>query len=366
VSAYERLERTLRTIEARTGAWAASALMGLLGLGLAALCVRLGTEPASLGRFYAALSQDPLAFDADNPVGFRILTPLLSWCLGLRGDAIQITNLGLAAVVLAWIHATTRRLADSRADAAIAVGVFALSLVTLSTVHAPSYCDPATYLAVLGMLAARKQPAIYYAVFFVGLLNRESLMFLVPWLAFERWRMAPSAGSGGLEPLMGFGVGLGALLLFRAWVGSRVEVAFSLDYYLTPLWADPLHYFRMTWGTQLVGWFSVFGVLWAIPFAAVLAKWRRGDRAGLASMALVLVCAGSQLFFAYDTSRLLTLGFPVMWLALEELSRQPAFGFRRWVPWLLVVQFLLPQLRSARGRVWMMDAPWRDWLVSLF
>ena len=82
---------------------------------------------------------------------------------------------------------------------------------------------------------------------------------------------------------------------------------------------DPLHYLRMTAGRQAIGWYSVFGWLWAIPLAAACSMWRRGDRRGVASLLVLALATGSQLIVAYDTSRLLTLGFVGMVVAFEEL-----------------------------------------------
>ena len=53
------------------------------------------------------------------------------------------------------MHTHFRLHAPRPADATLAAGTLALSLVTLSTVFSPSYCDPATYLAVFGMWWAR-------------------------------------------------------------------------------------------------------------------------------------------------------------------------------------------------------------------
>jgi hypothetical protein len=69
---YDRLDAfTLRT-EARLGPWLTIPLLSLVFLGAAAVYVRPAVEPASLGKFYALLSLDPLAFDSANPVSYRV------------------------------------------------------------------------------------------------------------------------------------------------------------------------------------------------------------------------------------------------------------------------------------------------------
>ena len=341
--------------EARLGRIGFAVLAALLWMAGAALCVRPGTRVVELGRFYAQLSLDPFAFEA-SPVGFRILTPLLSWAVGLRGEAIMITNLALAALLLVAVHLVFRARAPRPADALLAGAALAFSLVTLSTVFSPSYCDPATYLAVLGMWLARRRPGLFYPIFLLGLLNRESIAFLVPWFLFLAFREGDDRRRELGRALEGYGAAFALYFAFRAFVASQGEVGFTLDYYLDPVREEPLGIFRRTFGNQWLGLYSVFGVAWLIPLAAGVAMLRRGDRAGVASLLLLLACTWSQLLFAYDTSRLFTLGFLVMVLALDDLLAHDALRVRRWAPWVIAASAVLPHVRTAQQRVWVMDS----------
>lgn len=362
---YDRLDRAVSRGEARLGRTGFALLSALLWMGAAALCVRMGTRAVELGVYYAQLSLDPLGFHP-SPVGYRILTPLLSWGLGLRGEAIRFTNLGLAALLLLLVHVRFRRHAPRPADATLAAGTLALSLVTLSTVFSPTYCDPATYLAVFGIWWARARRPWVYAIFLAGLLNRESIAFLLPWFVWLHVREAgPSERrrSVALDAL-GFGGALALYAAFRAFVASQGDVVFTLDYYLAPLADDPLRIFRRTWGRQALGLYSVFGLLWIVPAVVCAQMLRRGDRAALTGIALVLLCTWAQLFVAYDTSRMWTLGFPAMLLALDDAFRRGDARVRRWLPWLLLAQLVVPQIRTAQQRVWVMDSTWRDALLQ--
>lgn len=359
---HERLDRWVVGGEARLSRYGFAAAMSLLWMAAAALCVRPGTRPVELGRFYAQLSLDPFAFEAGSPVGFRILTPLLSWAVGLRGEAIMVTNLVLAGLLLFAVHLLFRARAPRPGDALVASAALAFSLVTLSTIFSPSYCDPATYLAVLGMWWARGHKPLFFSIFFLGLLNRESIAFLVPWFLFLEWGEAERKGRALLVSAAGYGAALGVLLLFRAWVASQGEVVFTLEYYLGPLREDPLHFFRKTLGRQWLGLYSVFGAAWLIPAAAGAAMWRRGDRRGTASLLVLLACTWAQLFFAYDTSRMFTLGFLVMLLALDDAFAHDELRFRDWAPWVVLFSAVAPHLRTAQQRVWVMDSLLADLL----
>ncbi|MGH0030133.1 MAG: hypothetical protein ACQGVC_10110 [Myxococcota bacterium] len=359
MSVYDRLDRAVLRGEAHLGRAGFAVLASLLWMGVAALCVRPGTRAVELGVYYAQLSVDPLGFHP-SPVGYRILTPLLSWAVGLRGEAILWTNLALATLLLFLVQLHFRRTAPRPADAPLAAGTLALSLVTLSTVFSPTYCDPATYLAVFGMWWARRRPAVFHVCLLLGLLNRESILFLLPWFGWLVWR----EGGSWRAHAVGLVLVLGVYGGFRAFVASQSEVVFGLDYYLAPLREDPLQIFRRTWGRQWLGLYSVFGVLWAVPLGAALAMARRGDRAGLAGLVLVVACTWAQLFVAYDTSRMFTLAFPVMLLALSDIHARDDLGLRRWLPALLVLQAIVPMVRTAQQRVWTMESPWRDALLG--
>lgn len=367
-SLERRLDRVVLRGEASLGRLPFAALVALGLLGLAALCVRPGTEPVELGRLYVALALDPFDFERPSPVGFRLLTPMLSYAIGLRGAAIMWTNLGLSALLLGIVFVGFRRRAPQPGDALLAAATLAFSLVTLSTVFSPSYCDPATYLAVLGMWWLRERRVAFFSIFLLGLLNRESIAFLVPWFAFVELAASQRRGRDAAIQAFGYGLAFAAYFAFRGWVAAQAEVAFDLAYYLAPLRDDPLHYLRMTAGRQTIGFFSVFGVLWAIPAAALWSMWRRGDRRAVASLVVLGVVTWAQLGFAYDTSRLLTLGFVGMIVALEDLSERDPVRFRDWVPWLLVLQFVSPHLRTAQQRVWTMESlpAWllREWFSA--
>ncbi|MBW2269071.1 MAG: hypothetical protein JRH16_10860 [Deltaproteobacteria bacterium] len=353
---YERLDRWVARGEERIGRRLFALANGAMLMAVAALCVRMESKPAVLGSAYAALSEDPFAFTR-SPVGFRILTPLLSWSVGLRGHDLMWTNLALAWLLLVVVFLVFRARAPRPGDALVASATLAFSLVTLSTIFSPWYCDPATYLAVFGMWCLRERRVAFYVVFFLGLLNRESIAFLIPWFAFIDLAESRNRGRAVLEQLAGYGAALALLFLFRAWVASHGQVSLTLAFYLEPLRSDPLHYLRMTAGRQWIGLYSVFGVLWLIPAAAAAAMWRRGERVGPLSMALLLLVTWSQLLVAYDSSRLFTLGFLLMVVALDDCFQHDDGRFRPWALWLIGLQILAPQLRTAQKLVWVMETP---------
>jgi hypothetical protein len=358
VTTYERLDGIASALERRLGTWLAAGCVGLVGLALACVVVRIDTRPRELGKFYAWLSQDPASLGLGNPVGFRPLTPLFSYAIGLRGPNLMYTNLALAALLLACVYAWFRRRAPRPGDALLAAAALAFSLVTLSTVFSPHYCDSATYLAAFGMWCLRRRPLPFYALFAVALFNRESLVFLAPWFAFMELAESQSRLRTLATQAAGYGLALIPVLAYRSWVATLGPTEFGLDYYLAPLREDPLHFYRESLRHQGAGLYSVFGAAWVIVVAAAVSMWRRGQRQGVAALALLLAVTGSQLLLASDVSRLLTLGFLAMVVAFEELCARDALAFRSWAPWLILLQALEPHIRVAGNRAWIMDSLW--------
>lgn len=68
-------------------------------------------------------------------------------------------------------------------------------------------------------------------------------------------------------------------------------------------------------------------------------------------MGLLFACAYSQLFLAYDTSRMMSLCFMVMLIALRELFEHDTFQIRRWIGWVFVVNVFVPQYQVAADKM---------------
>ncbi|HVN38735.1 MAG TPA: hypothetical protein VMW19_11270 [Myxococcota bacterium] len=358
--APSRLDRGVLAVERRLGRAGTAAAVGAVGLALACVAVAPGVVPQKLGQFYAQsyawLSLDPFVNASQNPVAFRPLTPLISWAVGLRGSRLLFTNLTLAALLLSCVFAWFRRRAPRPGDALLAAAVFCFSFLTLGTVFSPYYCDALTYLVIFAMACARGRPLVFYALFAVGLFNRESLVFVVPWFAFlELWDSLRRVRTLATQSLC-YSVALAPYLFFRAWMAARAPMALGVEDYLAPLAADPLHFFRQTARFQWAGLYSIFGPAWVLVTAGAVALWRRGERGAVLGLAVLGVSVWSQLFVAIDTSRLLALVFPAMLVALEALFRDGSLRVREWAPWVVLVQALAPPTQAVANLYFAMDS----------
>jgi hypothetical protein len=362
----ELLDTLVTRVERALGRHLAAVFWAFILLLAAGIYVRPATSTTALGVQYAELSRDPLRVFRPSPVGesvrpesvgieHRLLTPVISYALGLRGERIIFTNLLIAAGLLGCVFAWFRRRVSRPGDALLAGAVVALSLVTLTTVYYGGYCDSMTYLIIFLMWWARSRPAVFYGLFFLGMLNHESIGFLIPWFALITRDQYRTRTQWILGTVVGVGLVLAIYVGYRALLTSRMTAG-APGAYLAPLRRDPLHWLRRSTPYQGLGLVSVFKLAWVFPCVAFLGLWRDGRRREAVAVALPIACAAGQFVVAYDSSRLFTLGFMSMVLALRYLFEEDRFGFRRWALPVLVVNLLIPQIFTA-GNVVVVMAP---------
>ncbi len=363
---YTRLNRLVTSNESRFGRWGWAVISSLILMGLAAIYVRPATECVALGVSYARLAADPFGAAGNNPLAFRILTPLISYFLGLRGELIIITNLLFAALFLVTTYLYFRTQAPKPGDSLVAAAVMCFSLVTLTTIYYGGYTDSTTYLIILLMWITRKNRLAFFVLFLLGLFNRESIAFLVPWFCYLYFREANNRTKTSFMLMAGFGVTIGLYMLFRQWMSAQQTVAYDLAYYWRPLLENPLSTLAKSYPYQSLGLFTVFKAFWLIPFVAGYSLWKSGQRHEIYSMIILMVCTGAQLIVAFDSSRMLTMGFLVMFIALKHLFSTDALYFRKWVGWLILLNFLVPQLYTAKVYIDVMRSLPSAFLWSLF
>lgn len=318
----------------------------------ACLYARVDVGCAYHGAHFAQLARNPFAFDSANPVACRILTPLISYALGLRAGCLNnLTVLLIAGAFIGVVYTYFKRHALRPGDAFVAAVVMVSSLPVLTSVYCGGYTDITTFLLVFLMWWFRERRWVFHLLFLLALFNHEWILFLVPWLVFISLQGHDRKRVRAVELLVGFGISIALYLAFRDYVTSHQEVRYSLSYYLTPLIEDPAKNFLITLPYHWLGWFSVFQALWLIPAVAAWHAWQNHQRRLVWSMGLLLVSVWAQLWVAGDTSRLFTLGFMVMPLALEYLFRTGAHRFHRWILWLLVLNLAIPQVYTAGKNV---------------
>jgi hypothetical protein len=337
----------LENLAARLGPWWSALLVGLV----VALAASLAASPAfapvgQMGSLNAQLAANPFGHEP-NAMAPRILTPLLSWLLGLRGDNLLV----LIAVCCVLLPAAVARWAMAAGygpgGALLAGGALGLTLVTRTSLHYGGVTDVVTYLLVFVAWTRRVRPYPASGFFLLALLNHERALLQLPWLWWLLWREA------GGDPRRRRDALLGPLLAVVLWLPARLlilshrEVEHTFGYYLQPLREDPLYYLRMAWPWQALGFLTAFQWLWLLPLCRIRSLWRQQGRAGLLALLLPIACAGGQMFFAYDSSRLAALAFPCLLPFLQSGLREEGRFFRRWLALTLLIQVVTPQVFTA-------------------
>ncbi|MCK4372034.1 MAG: hypothetical protein KAW61_02755 [candidate division Zixibacteria bacterium] len=349
---YTRLDNALLNHEQRRGRLVWTIQISALLVVAACLYTRVDVGCAYLGGHYARLAADPFAFDADNPVSYRILTPLISYLLGLRqGCMINLTNLIMAGLLIGWVYATFRKVAARPGDAFLAAVTITCSLAVLTSIYCGGYTDVSTYLVIFLMWRYRDRRILFHVLFLLGLFNRESIAFLIPWFILISLQDARKKSLRILELALGFIATLSLYYLFRLWVSSQQDVIYSLDYYIRPFLEDPIGRIRHTAPYHGLGLFSVFTLLWVFPVMAAIAWWKERAHYELLGLILLVFCPYMQLFIADDTSRLFTLGFMIMIVALHKLLTTASTHFRKYAFWLILLNLFVPQLYTAGDTV---------------
>ena len=344
---YDRLNSIAEQGEARFGRWGWVILLAFVLMLAASIYVRPGTNYVGHGVHFEALSKNPLDLHNGNPLGYRIMTPLLAYLVGLRGRPFILLNLVFAAITIGAVYRHFRAVTVLKADALFGTMCITFSTVILVTIYYAGFCDALTYLAIFMAWRWRSKPLPFYLAFLVGALNHEGALFTLPWFVYLKLTESPRKSRVLLEMIVGFGMVLAAYLLFRDWLSGSQEKGLSITAYLQPLLTNPFGMIRKACQFYWLGLFSVFKALWVFPVVAAVAMWKDRRKSQVVGMIILMMCAACQLIIAYDSTRMLTLGFLVLIISLEYLFRTDAYGFRQWAPYVFLFNLFVPQLFTA-------------------
>lgn len=359
------IESRLLSFEDKRGKFLAGLVVALILMVIAVFYVRPAVHTVVLGNAYAVLSMNPFTEEA-NAVGYRILTPLIGYLLGLRGQGIIFTNLIFALGFLALIYWYFRNNLSQLSDALYGTTVFAFSLVTLTTIYYGGYCDSLTYVLILLMWIFRSKIPLVGLFFFLGLLNRESIIFLVPWFAFIHWTESSDKMKTVLKVIFWYGLALGIYYLFRLWISSFREISFTAGYYLDVLFGDTFSVYKKSYGYQSLGLFSVFKASWIIVLLAVWSYLKQKQMRNIVSIAILICCVWAQMVIAWDSSRLMTMVFPIMVISLLQVLKDNPFDFRKWAVPLLVFNLFVPKMYTAAQIIEFMNSSFTNLFEIVF
>lgn len=348
------IDRALLFLEDKLTLFGASLLLAVALMTTAMLYVRPALSSSFHGIYYAQLAAHP--FQAANPNAYRLLTPLVAYLLGLRGDRIIILNLLVALVLLLVVYYHSRRRMKYAPGLALATAaMLAFTMPTLFTIYYGGYTDSTSYLLILLMLVCGRSPALFWLLFLLGLLNRESVVFLLPFFALWHWRSLESPKIFVRSVLVGPAVALVLYALFRAAINSQGAVLHSGAFYFEPLMKDPLYWLRQVARGYPLGFFSAFKLFWVLPVAALVLALRTRAYLMAALVVAPVLFSAAQSFIALDTSRMLAMAFPSLLVSVMVLREK--IGERRLATFMLLIalfNFALPQVYVTSNDVTLM------------
>ena len=253
----------------------------------------------SLGVEHQLLSAAPFEFGSRLPQ--RILGPLLAWAIGLGGEGYPRFTQSCSVLLLAAVFWFCRGRGARSADALLITLAVACSGTTQTYKALVGFSDPLTFALLLVALRCVGNAALFWAANFLSLLNHEFILFFMPWLLWERRRLA---GARLSVDALALALVSGLYVAFRWWIAARAphggEVKFDLGYYI----GHSLFPFGTLWLciVTLVYWVADFG-----PLLVVIAWGMRGARPRGENASLLLLVAGIggiyTVVFAYDFER---------------------------------------------------------------
>ncbi len=310
-------------------------ISGVLVIGIS-LCVGKTQKFNGDEYRYVMQAENPLSV-LMPPHGLRILTPRLAWLIpvDLRQGFYIMTLLSMTGTVaLAYILLRT-------IGCTIPISATALSVLLLhrgiheSLFHYPLVDSLSFLLIELGILATLLQrDRLFSLSLTLGVLNRETSLFLIPFYHFARSQKPFSLRGLAATTLVCSG-GILALIMTRSILLSVSDRAYLVDhvqqfyptlssgfgrfdrFYLAEFREIVSNAERMKEILSLRTLTSGFGIL--APFSLLGLVWGRRE---IRYLTLYLLCVLIQPFFAHQVTRLVFFSFPFFLLAGGEALRR--------------------------------------------
>lgn len=332
-----------------------SALLVGLALGLlATLLVSPGSTLQFHGAEYAELSANVFNGAYESRFRYRILAPFLGAISGLSGARFFVVPWIVGVLFLAATFHELRREGASLAMALLAASAMASSCTTLLPLSSPGYTDTLTYFFLLLAFFRTEQVVFSATCFALALWNHESAAFLFPGLLlFHHSRQGDANRTRNYATLLLlFVIPYGA---YRLWVGEHFTEALGAAWYLNS------ENIRISSAEVKLlaplGAFLAFKFFWGFPAWAIAIAWRNKQRIVLGTYVAILVAVSMQQLVAVDTTRLFTLAFPLVLLAMLQLDRSAQRGLALRIGVLVMLaNILLPAAMVASDRVFLLGA----------
>ncbi len=307
--------------------------------------VTAGPGPEGHGGEYNLMSFEPFKFEAGYRAQNRILTSLIAHYVyylpffPYHDFTLFIDVIGVFFISCVYVAARGNGL--SPVISIMGACVMTFSTPVLYFIYYPGYTDITSYTLIFLAMCAVRNNLVWPWLLALSLLNHESNFFAYPWFLFLYYLRNDRKISRTAVAVLLMTLSAVPWYYWVNYVASHHPPTYSVSYYLNASMRQTL---RLVSGSLHAGFFQAFKLFWIIPAYAICAHLRDRKFAEAALYVLIVSCAMAQLALAWDTSRLLSASFPVIFLGFVTLAqRWERVLFQKIMSNLIVINLLVPQ-----------------------
>lgn len=334
-----KITNALLYSEQKTGIYLTSLAAAFFLLCIAATYVTPALAPMQLGRGYASLSINPFDFSEENYLRYRILTPFLAYCVGLRGSLYIVFPMIIALIFLSVIYIYTRK-SHSASESILIVSLICFSTPVLFLLHFQGYVDITSYLLILLIIIFIKKPLLCVGLLALLLLNHASNLFAIPFLLYYYYMNSSNKLKSAIYALMGFALSFIPFYCYRSYISEFSGIEYNFETSRMQIQENintvASHFY--------VGVFYAFKLFWLFPLSAIYYYWKEKNNSQLLLFLFIIIPSLSQMLLASDTSRFVGTAFPAILFGAIKLKQQWGTElFLKRTFYLILINFLIPQ-----------------------
>ncbi len=343
VSLRNKIDDSITRLELQFGKHAAAVIVALVILFISAVYITPRMHISDHTRNYCNLASAPFHFEANNPMQYRILAPLLGYLTFLRGDNFIWLPRLFCIFFSISVFAYYRKRFSTPAEAVLLVCLLCFSNVYFFSLHTAGYTDIVSYFFIFLCYINLQRKILFSLFFMLAVFNHESNLFLaVPFFFHALYQSKALNFAGFFTTVLSFAIPVALYVLFRKIIAEHTFVAYDYNFYFSK---SNISYSLKTIFTNIpLGYFYVFKLFWFFPayyfIYTILKKHYKTALLMLMYLGFTLL----QLVIAWDVTRLLCLCFPVMLFAAERVKE--LWGAEKFTVFGLILigfNFLVPQ-----------------------
>ena len=315
----EKINTVLDKLERKVSVYTVSLGIGVLLMALARIYIYPAVEAVNHGQSFVALANQPFDYLQNNPLQNRILTPLIAHYLGYSGAQFIdfVRYIGIAFLALVYIAARKNDLRPATALATSATFAFTGPIVFF--IHFAGYTDITSYLLIFIAMLGIRTIYVWPVMLALALLNHEFTFFVLPWFFIYYLLNNKRSTLGVASGVLGIGLSVLPWYAWVSYVSTKMNPEYAPNFYAQ---VGILENVRLIAANLYTGCFAAFKLAWALPIIATYYHCKNRRYGEILLYITILSCTVLQLLIAHDTSRLMALAFPLIWLGFITVTKE--------------------------------------------